>query len=76
MNDALKEFLNSGKRIITDTKLPKAKETKKQPTLESITPQSNDPHHNFIKRVIQNKPKKAEILEDFMKFVDLAEKDL
>lgn len=76
MDRALQDFLNSGKRIITDTKLPKSKETKKAPTLESSTAPIGDPHQVFVKRVIQNKPKKAEILEDFMKFVDLAEKDL
>jgi hypothetical protein len=77
MSDALKEFLNSGKKIITDTKQPKSLPTKKQvPLQESLSEPSGDRHQVFIKRTIREKPKKTEILEEFKKFVEQAEKEL
>lgn len=75
-NPQLKEFLNSGKKIITDTKLPKVK-TSKSVKEEVIEPkQEGDIHQVFVKRTIQDKPKKSEIIEDFKKFITLAEKEL
>ena len=77
MSDALKEFLASGKKIIGDTKQPKSQPTKKQiPLQESLSEPSGDRHQVFIKRVIREKPKKSEILEEFMKIVEEAEKEL
>lgn len=78
MSDSIvKEFLKSGKAIITDTKLPKAQPTKKQvPLQESLSEPSGDRHQVFVKRVINTKPKKSEILEEFIKIVQEAEKDL
>lgn len=77
MNDALREFLNSGKKIIGDTKQPKSQPTKKQvPLQESLSEPSGDAHSVFVKRTIREKPKKTEILEEFKKFVEIAEKEL
>ena len=77
MGDALKEFLKSGKNIITDTKLPKSQPTKKQINLqESLSEPVGDRHQVFVKRVIQQKPKKSEILEEFIKIAQEVEKDL
>ena len=75
--DAFKEFLNSGKKIISDTKQPKAQQSKKQVSLaESLSEPVGDAHQIFVKRTVSTKPKKAEIIEDFIKFVAQAEKEL
>ena len=77
MSDALRDFLKSGRAIITDTKLPKSQPTKKQVALqESLSEPVGDRHQVFVKRVIQQKPKKSEILEEFVKIVAEAEKEL
>ena len=78
MSALLDEFLKSGKRILDDTKtpaLPKKKGEKvKAPQHTQQDPAaSSDPHKVMIKRTIQEKPKKKDLIEEFQKFIDAAE---
>ena len=74
MDNQYKNFLESGKKIVSDTKTPKVKESKKQPG--RMDAEIGDPHQVFVKRCIQERPKKSEIVEELMKFITLAEKDI
>ena len=76
MSDYLKDILASGKRLLTDTKTPKqikvvpagGKGKLSNPAAGSA-PES-DPHKVFVKRAIQEKLKKAEIVKQLQKFCD------
>jgi hypothetical protein len=76
MSEALKDFLASGRKLLGDTKTPKAKETKKQPPSVGSGPVETDPHKIFQRRTIQEKPKKSEVVEDMKKFIKQAEDKL
>lgn len=78
MSDATyKEFLNSGKALITDTKTPKVKsESVKAPKKGLDVPVSSDPHRVLIKRMIDDKIKKSDVIEEFKKFIQAAEEAL
>jgi hypothetical protein len=78
MSDNLKEFLNSGKRMITDTKLPKAKTTavpakKKADVLDGDEP---NPHKRFVKNCVKNRPDAKEMVKEFEKFIEIEEAKL
>lgn len=73
-SDYLKDVLASGRRILGDTKTPKlTKQTK--PSSLTNTPES-DPHKVLIKRAIQEKPKKQDMVEEFKRFIKSAEEAL
>jgi len=75
MDSNLKSFLESGKHLIGDTKkILKKKQLAPEPL--GTQQVELDPHRAFVKNAIQSKPKKAEIVEDFKKFIQLAEDDL
>ena len=81
MSDYLKDILSSGKRILADTKQPRKTEVKtadgkKKPVPAMDTPTESDPHKNFIKRTIQEKPKQKAVVEEIKKFIKSAEDDL
>jgi hypothetical protein len=78
MSDATyKEFLNSGRALITDTKTPKVKsESVKAPKKGTDVPVSSDPHRVLIKRMIEDKIKKSDVIEEFKKFIQAAEEAL
>lgn len=78
MSDYLKDILKSGKTILADTKAPRkaVAETKKQDKKAIAplgTPAETDPHRAFVKRTIQELPKKSILIDDFKKFIDAAE---
>ena len=75
MDNNLREFLASGKKLLDDTKTPRAVQTKKQPPGKMDAP-SGDSHQTFVKRTIAELPKKSEIIEELKKFVKVAEKDI
>jgi len=75
MDQNFKEFLASGKSLISDTKVPKS-QTVKAPKKGMDAPVSSNPHHNFIKRCIDDKIKKSEVVEEFKKFIEQAESEL
>ena len=73
-----KDFLKSGKRMITDTKQPKVKTTavpakQKSDALDGIEP---DPHKRFVKYCIKNKPDTKELMKEFEKFIQIEEAKL
>ena len=72
MSSILKDLLASGKVILTDTKSkkplpPKVKASSLSPNVES------DPHKNLIKRAINEKLSKKELVEFFTKMCREAE---
>jgi hypothetical protein len=74
MSALLDEFLKSGKRILDDTKTPALPKKKGEKVKAPGDPAaSSDPHKVMIKRTIQEKPKKKDLIEEFQKFIDAAE---
>ncbi len=72
MSAYLQDILKSGKKIITDTKVP-AKMISKKKTSPMDIPAETDPHKLLIRRTIEEKPKKSELIEEFKKFIQAAE---
>lgn len=76
MDGFLKDFLSSGKALITDTKVPKVKsESVKVPKkgLISMAVEEKDPHKVLIKRCIDDLIPRKELVEEFKKFIEAAE---
>jgi len=74
MSALLDDFLKSGKRILDDTKTPALPKKKSEKAKLAEDPAaSSDPHKVMIKRTIQEKPKKKDLIEEFQKFIDAAE---
>ena len=75
---ALREFLSSGKKLLQDTKAPRRVLEKKTKTADPLTGEvkETDPHKVFVRRTIQEKPKKAEVITEFKKFIEQAEAKL
>lgn len=73
----LNEMLTAGKKILEDTKAPrrivKKGETDKRLKAASDAPTDTDPHKVMIRRTIQEKPKKSDLIDEFKRFVDSAE---
>jgi hypothetical protein len=83
MDETYKQFLNSGKRILHDTKAPRRPETTvakgkadKGPAKPAPSNMSDDPHKVFIRRVVGEKPKKQDIVDQIKQFIEIAESDL
>jgi hypothetical protein len=78
MDSSFKEFLSSGKRVISDTKQPKVKTTavpaKKK--AEALDGDETDPHRRFVKYCIRNKPDTKELIKEFEKFIEIEEAKL
>lgn len=74
MEGFFKEFLASGRKLLDDTKQIKMKTP--QQKKKAAEPLSDDPHKNFIRRVISERPKKKEVVDDIKKFIASAEADL
>jgi hypothetical protein len=72
MGNELKEFMKSGKVLITDTKTPRQLKPKEKAKPDEI----GDPHKMFVRQTIQNKPKKLELVEEFKKFIKVEEAKL
>lgn len=72
MSAYLNDFFKSGKKILEDTKSPAIKKEKAKPPALG-TPTDSDPHKVFIKRMIQERPKKKDVVEEFEKFIKAAE---
>ena len=70
-SDYLKDVMASGRKILGDTKAPAQS---KAPKPSSITqPPESDPHKVFVKRTVQDKPKKQEVVEEMKRFIKVAE---
>lgn len=80
MGDYLKDILASGKIILSDTKTPKQfKQVSSKGKISNPAAGSaleTDPHKVFVKRAIQEKLKKTEILKQIQKFCDEEDKKL
>ena len=72
MDTKILQFL-AGRTLISDTKARKI-ESKKSTLPNAVTGDvEQDPHKRFIKFVIQEKPKKKDIVVHIQKFIDQAE---
>lgn len=78
MDGTYREFLSSGRALITDTKTHKVKSesVKKAATGFDTPPADKDPHKVLIRRCIDDKIKKSDVVEEFKKFIAAAENEL
>lgn len=78
MSSYLDDLLKSGKRIISDTKTPApVKQSKDKKALGPLgKPEETNPHKILVRRTIQEKPKKSELIEEFAKFIKAEEECL
>lgn len=79
MDGNYRDFVASGRALITDTKTPKVKSASvKAPAkaIDAVPVGSSDPHRVLIKRCIDDKIKKSEVIEEFKKFIQSAEEAL
>ena len=72
MSNPLADFMKSGKKLLEDTKLPKLAPAKNA----KIPAVTGDPHKMFVRRTIQERPKKAEVVAELKKFISAAEEQL
>jgi len=78
MDGTYKEFLSSGRALITDTKTAKVKSesVKKAKSGFDTPPMDKDPHKTLIRRAIDDKIKKSDIVEVFKTFIEQAENEM
>ena len=78
MSSFLDDFYKSGRRIVLDTKQPKIKKTErpKDPMTGKSPLPAEGAHEVFIKRCINDKPSKKEVVEDIKRFIEAAEAKL
>ena len=58
-------FLQSGKKILTDTKTARKSEPKTKKLPPPTPDEPLDPHERFVKKCIRDKPSKKVLLEFF-----------
>ena len=75
MDGTYQDFLSSGRALITDTKTAKVKSesVKKAKTGFQTPPLEKDPHRVLIRRCVEDKIKKSDVIEEFKKFIETAE---
>ena len=74
MDSTLKALVESGRRLLVDTKQRKTAGPKKpNPSKDLIEPTETDPYRMFVRRVIAERPGKAEMLKDIHRFIKVAE---
>ena len=75
MDGTYREFLASGRALITDTKTAKVKSesVKKAKAGFDTPPADKDPHRVLIRRCIDDRIKKSDIVEEFKNFIQQAE---
>ena len=78
MDGTYSEFLKSGRALITDTKSAKVKSesVKKSKAGFETPPIDKDPHRTLIRRCIDDKIKKSDVVEEFKKFIEIAENEM
>ena len=77
MSDILQHLAKQGTKILLDTKLPK--QSKDNPTAKKLpqpAPQPKDRHEAFVKKTIQDKPKKQVLIDFFQEIIEVEEKNL
>ena len=75
---ALKALLESGRSLLTDTKQPRkpapAKGEKRGPATKNLAAiPETDPFKIFVRKCVDEKRKKAEVVEDIKRFIKTAE---
>ena len=75
MSSFVEDFYKSGRRLVLDTKQPKIKKTErpKDPRTGKSPLPAEGAHETFIKRCINDKPPKKEVVEDIKRFIEAAE---
>ena len=80
MDSGLRNFLETKKNLILDTKLPSIRKQKtevpKVPKSMQERPIENDPYKKFANTVIKDKPTKKDIIEKIQSFIDAEEAKL
>ena len=81
MDENLQRLFKSGKKLLTDTKARKpVTEAPKKGKIPPLGTAGNsvetDPHKAFIKRSIQEKPKKADMIKEIQRLIEMEEKML
>lgn len=76
MDGTLKQFMESGRHIIQDSKLPKQKPSKVAPTPEKMDEFVGDAHQVFVRRTKKELPKKLDVVEELKKFIKVAEANI
>jgi hypothetical protein len=76
MDGTLKQFMESGKHLIQNTRLPKQKPSKVAPSPEKQDEFVGDAHQVFVRRTKKELPKKLDIVEELKKFIKVAEADI
>jgi len=74
MDATYKQFLESGKLLISDTKQVKKAAVKQQKPMKEED--MGDPHKVFIRNAIGSLPSKADLLVEVKKFISAAEEKL
>ena len=59
------QFLQSGKKILTDTKTPKRAQVQTKKLAPPKPEEPLDPHQRFVKKCIADKPSKKVLIEFF-----------
>jgi hypothetical protein len=72
MDATYKSFMESGRSMILDTKIPRKVGTKPPPIAMAAGGES-DPHKVFVKNTISSKPKKGDLVKDIERFIKQAE---
>lgn len=77
MDTHFKEFLASGRTLLLDTKTPrKVVPASRKIKKEDMGIAETDPYKAFVRRVVQEKPKKTEIVKELKRFAEAAESQL
>jgi hypothetical protein len=74
MDATYKQFVESGKLLINDTKQLKKAAVKQQKPMKEED--AGDPHKVFIRNTIGSLPSKADLLVEVKKFITAAEEKL
>jgi len=75
--NAYKEFMSSGRTLITDTMAVKSilpKPSKNEPKLKEMS--SLNPLENLINRMKDEKPSKKDVIDVFQKIIDQKESEI
>lgn len=78
MDENIQRLFNTGRKLLVDTKARKPvseapKKGKIPPLGTAGSVVETDPHRGFVKRCIQEKPKKADMLEDIKRLIQMDE---
>jgi hypothetical protein len=76
MDSNLKQFLESKKNLILDTKIPGIRKQKTEvpkPLKTMDKPIDSDPYRRMVNMIIKDKPSKQDVVDKFQQFITAAE---